>query len=122
MRLPAPPAAPDASSITATKAVPAVGDVELTIQLTDPPAAHALAIGPYRLAAWTQWPGQPIEAIANADGAPLDGALPELTADPISVSVPPPTPPGDASGALVLRVAFVDPAGRVGDLTTISVT
>jgi hypothetical protein len=123
MRLPAAlPAAPAEASITASKASPAVGDIVLTIQITDPPAAHARAIGPYRLAAWTQWPGHPIEAITNADGTPLDGALPELTAEPVTVSVAPPTPPGDANGALVLRVAFVDPAGRVGDLTTITVT
>jgi hypothetical protein len=116
------PAAPEAASISASKVAMTTGNVELTIQISDPPVAHAKAIGPYRLAAWTQWPDQSIQPITNADGVELASGLPELTDAPITVAVAAPTPPGDIGGQLVLRLAFVDPTGRTGALTTLTVT
>ena len=90
----------------------------LDIAITAPPVAHPKAIGPYRLAVWTQWTDQPISAIKTADGAPLDGAWPDLTNGVISTVIAPPLPPLDPHSALSLTVALVDPAGRLGALAT----
>lgn len=116
---PDPPAALEDAAIVVTRAVPAGdGTVALDIAITDPPIAHPKAIGPYRLAVWSQWTDQPITAIKIADGAPLDGAWPDLTNGVISTVIAPPLPPVDPRSALSLTVALVDPAGRLGALAT----
>lgn len=112
---PAAPAAPAAESVTAIVSAVTAAGTELSLQIADPPAAHPKAVAQYRLAVWTQWPQGPIERITNADGEPLDGAWPELTSEPLTIVVQPPVPPA-TPGQLSLRVAYVDPVGRVGDV------
>ena len=122
MLIPAdPPGKPAEAAIAVTRApVNGAGEVVLTIQIADPPRAHVTAIGPYRLAVWRQWAGKAIEPITNANGAALNGAWPELSAAAISTSVQPPAGV-DPGSTLKLRVAFVDPAGRLGEPTTVEV-
>jgi hypothetical protein len=122
MHMPAdPPAPPPDAAITITRA-PAnpAGEVMLTIQIAEPPHAHHLAIGPYRLAAWLQWAGKAIQPMDNANGAALNGVWPELSAAAVTTSVTPPENVDPAS-ALTLRLAFVDPASRLGAPATVEV-
>lgn len=124
MRVPAaPPAAPPAASLTATREGPdAAGAWNVTIGLADPPTVHPRAMGPYRLAVWTQWPGQPIEPISVADGTPLaDGVWPDLSSGAVTVTVTAPPPGVAAASPITLRVGVVDPVGRMSALTQIDV-
>lgn len=122
MRMPSePPAAPEQASITATHSALAGGGAEVTIEIADPPQASQLAIGPYRLAVWTQWRGQPIRAITDVGGAPLDGIWPDLSDGAVTFTVAPPAAPGDPNDPINVRLAYIDPAGRLGAMTTVSV-
>jgi hypothetical protein len=115
------PAAPPPEAIAVSqRPANAAGNVEMTIEIADPPRAHAKAIGPYRLAVWSQWPGQGIEPITIANGARLEGTWPDFSEGAISVSVNRPASVDPAS-PLTLRLGFADPVGRLSDLTTISV-
>lgn len=111
---PDPPAPPAAETVTVERGPGAVGDeVQLTLTIADPPRAHALAIGPYRAAIWFQWEGRSIEP-SVATGSPW----PEIAGDTVVIAVP--VPAGvDPSTALKLRLGFVDPAGRLGDLISL---
>jgi hypothetical protein len=111
-----------AGAITATRAPPdGAGAVGLDISIADAPVAHPKAIGPYRLAAWTQWPGQSITAVAVANGAALNGSWPDFSDGAVSVTVAAPEadPPVAAADPLRLLVALVDPAGRMGPVVSI---
>ena len=115
-----PPVAIAEAAITATRAAPdGAGVVEVTIELANPPIAHPKAIGPYRLAVWTQWPDQSILPAAVANGAALDGSWPDFSDGAISVTIAPPEPPVIPASAITLRLALVDPVGRMGVVTTI---
>jgi hypothetical protein len=122
MHVPAePPAAIAEAAITATRAAPdGAGAVELTIKIADPPIAHPRAIGPYRLAVWTQWPDRSILPVAVANGAVLNGSWPDFTDGAISVTVAPSSPPIDPNSLITLRLAFVDPVGRIGEIKTMT--
>lgn len=114
------PAAPRPEAITAVKS-PAVGAaVMVTVTVADPPLAHPTAIGHgyYRLAIWAQWPGQPIEPAGHANGAALEGTWPELTDGTVECAVEVPEG-GDAAKPLQLRLAFVDPVGRLSPVTMV---
>jgi hypothetical protein len=117
----APPVAPDDGAITATISAATAAGSELTLEIADPPTAHAKAVAQYRLAVWTQWPQGPIERITNADGDQLGGAWPELTPEPLTIVVPPPVPPA-TPGLLTVRVAYIDPVGRMGAITVTTVS
>jgi hypothetical protein len=121
MHVPAdPPAMIAVAAITATRAPPDVDNkVELTIEIADPPIAHPAAIGPYRLAIWTQWSGQAITPVAVANGVALDGSWPDFSDGAVSITVAPPVPPTDPAGAITVRLALVDPVGRMSALTQI---
>lgn len=122
MRVPAaPPPAPTAQQLTFTKTAAATGDVTLAIDGTNALQAHWLAIGPYRLAIWTQWPGAPIQPIVAAGGVPFAGTWPALDGGPISVDVVHPDAPATPASPLTVRVAFVDPSGRLGSLVAVVV-
>ncbi|WP_293902419.1 hypothetical protein [Phenylobacterium sp.] len=114
-----PPAALAEAAITATRAAPdGAGAVEVSLAIADPPMAHPKAIGPYRLAVWTQWPGQSITPIAFANGEDLAGGWPDLSDGFLSVTVAAPAAPGNAAAdPITLRFAVVDPTGRMGDMT-----
>lgn len=116
---PDPPTALTDAAITLTRA-PAAGDgtVQVDIKIATPPVAHRKAIGPYRLAIWTQWPDQPITPVATANGAPLEGSWPHLSDGAISIIVAAPMGGLDPGSALSLTFAVVDPSGRPGALTT----
>jgi len=117
----APPSKPAESAITVMRApVNGAGEVVLTIQIADPPRVHVTAIGTYRLAAWLQWTDKAIQPMDNANGAALNGVLPELSAAAITTSVTP-AENVDPASALTLRLAFVDPIGRLGEATTLEV-
>lgn len=111
---PDPPEPPAAETVTVSRAPSVAGDqVQLAITIADPPRAHALAIGPYRVAIWFQWEGRSIQAAVAAGSA-----WPETAGDTVAIVVP--VPAGvDPSAALKLRVGFVDPAGRSGDLISL---
>lgn len=125
---PDPPAAPPAGNVQVTRTARTDGGTDLAIEITDPPTAHPKAIGPYRLAVWPQWPGQAVLPVINEDysveigiGRPSGGASLTLITDTITVPVPPPDAPGAATDPITLRLAYVDPAGRLGELTTMTV-
>jgi hypothetical protein len=117
----APPVAPDDGAITATISAATAAGSELTLEIADPPTAHAKAVAQYRLAVWTQWPQGPIERITNADGDQLGGAWPELTPEPLTIVVPPPVSPA-TPGLLTVRIAYIDPVGRMGAITVTTVS
>jgi hypothetical protein len=114
-----PPAKPAAAAITVARAAPdASGTVDITVEIANPPTAHPSAIGPYTLAVWTQWQGQPIEPASIFNGATVDpGTWPDITTGSVTVTVAPATAPGVSSDPIQLRLAFVDPTGRVGDVS-----
>lgn len=120
MRIPPdPPAAPLPEAVTATRTQPdADGNIEVTIEISNSPRTHAKAIGPYRLAIWTQWPGQAIEAATNANGEALEGTWPDFSDGIVSVTVKVSNMVYQTS-TLTLRLAFADPIGRLSNLTTI---
>jgi hypothetical protein len=114
------PAAPLRDAVHVTRGpADAARNVTLTITIANPPRAHAKA-DPYRLAVWSQWPEQEIRPINNANGAELEGALPDISNGMISVSINLPESVDPAS-ILTLRLGFVDPINRLSDLTSIDV-
>jgi hypothetical protein len=116
-----PPAAPADEAVVASRTGPdAQGNFQVSIELSDPPRAHSKAIGPYRLAIWTQWANGPIEPAQVVDGSPLTAGWPEVPEGALVVTM---KPPADAAapGALTLRLAFVDPLGRLGKIASVEV-
>lgn len=104
-----------AGTVIAARGVPdGAGAFALSISIADVPVAHPKAVGPYRLAVWTQWDGQSIIAATSANGAPLNGSWPDLSDGAVSVTVAAPEPPVKPGDALRLLVALVDPTGRMG--------
>lgn len=69
---------------------------------------------PYRAAIWYQWPGHTIRpAVAELAWPELsDGVVPIVVKVPVAV---------DPDAVLGLRVAFVDPAGRIGEIASLNV-
>lgn len=120
-----PPGPPAAAAITITRSAPdAGGNVELAIEISDPPMAHPKAVDQFRLAIWSQWPTQPITPITKAEGAPLNGEWPTFPGGALSITVDAPlsaVTPIDPSGPVELRLAFIDPLGRMSKVTTITV-
>ncbi|RUW83642.1 hypothetical protein [Mesorhizobium sp. M1E.F.Ca.ET.063.01.1.1] len=110
-------AAPDSAAVHVTK-LPGAGPdtIGLHIQVDNPPRAHRLAAGRYRLAAWTKWAGGSIEPIRNADGLVLDGAWPSIEGGTVTTELP---KPAGAPVQLTLMVAIVDPVDRLGGVTSI---
>jgi hypothetical protein len=118
---PNPPSAPLPTAIMANRGAPdAGGAVEVAIEVKNPPMAHAKAIGPYRLAIWTQWHDQDIQAVTVANAVQLNGTWPDFSGGAVSVTVAPSSPPIDPSSPITMRLAFVDPAGRLGGMTTVT--
>ena len=116
---PSPPATPETANIAVSQAPAANGTVAVTINVTDPPSAHQKAVDQFRLAVWTQWPGGAIEPITNANGQSLSGTWPVMSGGVVTANVT--VPPGaDATAALTLRFAFVDPVGRMGEILPIT--
>lgn len=112
---PNPPDRPGVDTITVLREPgDAVDEVKLTITVADAPRSHALAIGPYRAAIWYQWPGHTIRpAVAELAWPELsDGVVPIVVKVPVAV---------DPDAVLGLRVAFVDPAGRIGEIASLNV-
>jgi hypothetical protein len=106
--------------VTITRQPAAGAATEIIIAIANLLRAHKLAVDRYRLAIWTQWPGRDIEAASNANGQALKGAWPSIENGAVTVSVV--TPADLAAGAaLQVRLAFVDPLGRLSTLTAISV-
>jgi hypothetical protein len=118
---PDPPDAPEPGHVLVTPIATIGGEIQFAIDVTDPPTAHPKAIGPFRLAVWSQWPGGSIRAIAIANDVPLDGAWPDITSGSITITVQSPDSPAAPAGPITIRVAYVDPTGRLGELTTIAV-
>lgn len=115
------PAAPPPEAITVTRRpTNAAGNVEVEIEIADPPRAHTSAIGSYRLAVWSQWPGQGIQPITNANDGMLEGTWPDVSGGTISVSLNLPASVDPAS-PLTLRLGFVDPIGRLSKLISFDV-
>jgi hypothetical protein len=112
------PDAPSAGDINTTRTPPdGMGNIEIVIELANPPQVHPKAIGPYRLAVWSQWPGHSIEPVKIPT---LDGTWPEIIEGlvPITVKLPPGLP---STSPLDLRLAIVDPVGRMSSITTLTV-
>ncbi|MGY5775084.1 hypothetical protein [Rhizobium sp. LEGMi135b] len=95
------------------------GFAAVTITITDPPRAHKLAIDRYRLAIWSQWfeagTGLDILIPADASGKDLKGIWPSVEDGTVSVAVVAPVDLS-ADATLELRLAFVDPLGRLSEL------
>ena len=112
-------AGPDPASVV-TRAPSGAADIEVTVEIADPPRAHAKAVDRFRLAIWTQWQGGEIEPARNANGEDLAGNWPDIEDGVATIALTP--PPGAGQQApLTLRLAFVDPLGRMGSLTAIEV-
>ncbi|WP_066741819.1 hypothetical protein [Cupriavidus sp. D384] len=113
------PAAPDVAAMhVARQPGPSPDTLVLQIQVDDPPRAHKLAVGRFRLAAWTKWADGPIEPIRNAGGVVLEGAWPSIEGGSLTTQIP---APGDVAAGLTLMVAFVDPLDRLGGVSSIPV-
>jgi hypothetical protein len=93
---------------------PSPDTATVTVKLADPPKGHKLATGRYRLAIWSQWPDKPIEVIKNANGSDLGTSWPEIESGEISTVIAKLA----ADEGLTLRLAMVDPVGRMSDITT----
>jgi len=112
------PAAPDPATIQTARLPGASPDtIVVQIRVNGAPAAHKLAVGRFRLAAWTKWAGGPIERIRNADGQALDDAWPDIESGKLTTEI---ANAGDAA-QLTLMLAFVDPLDRLGAVTSIVV-
>ncbi|HEV2606328.1 MAG TPA: hypothetical protein VGU24_21985 [Microvirga sp.] len=96
MIVPEPPAAPQ--GVTAT----AVDDV-ITVEAPSLPVSHARAIGSYQLALWS-------EAV---DGRVAEPRLAPVGTSPVAIDLP-----GAAETAAV-RVAVLDPLGRLGEMVRV---
>ena len=119
MHVPAgPPAPPEPANVTIARGIAFGGKVPITITIADYPKAHTKAVDQFRLAAWVQWPDLPIEAIAEADGQPLGGAWPQIADGVITTHVAVPLLV-NPTAVLKLRLAFVDPIGRMSEIVTI---
>ena len=118
MRMPATaPVAPDIAAVQIERLAGATPDtIALRIRVADPPKAHKLAGKRYRLAAWTKWDGESIEPIRNADGVILDGAWPSIESGLLAIEI---AKPAAGAPALTVMLAFVDPADRLGGVTSI---
>jgi hypothetical protein len=115
--LPDPPAPPLPEAVKASRTLPdPAGSIKVAIEISNPPRAHAKAIGPYRLAIWTKWPGKEFEAVANANGVALEENWPDISNGVVSLAVKLPDKV-DLTSPLTLRLAFVDPIGRLSSLT-----
>ncbi len=132
---PNPPDRPAADTITVVREPgDAVEEVKLAIAVADPPRSHTLAIGPYRAAVWYQWPGHAIRPAVTKQRDLVRPRLfrrgdqvrrmvteqdwPEISDGVVRVVVK--VPPGLAPNAVLsLRVAFVDPAGRIGEIVSL---
>jgi hypothetical protein len=117
---PTPPAAPEAAQVEISRIPAPTDSVGLRIKVADPPKAHAKAVDQYRLAVWVQWPDGAIDSISNANGAPLNGTWPAMAGGVVTTVVRVPAG-ADPSATLTVRLGFVDPIGRMGDLLTLSV-
>ena len=116
MRVPnALPAAPTPEGIDVTVAAgPTPETIAVAVTLADPPQVHKKAEASYRLALWTQWNNAPIRPIDNVGGTPLAGTWPEIGAGQLTTVVA--KAAGDVS--LQLRLAYVDPLGRMSAIAT----
>jgi hypothetical protein len=117
------PTAPVLEAVSTDRsAVRGDGTIDAAIRIAGAPRAHKKAVGPYRLAVWFQWLGNAIEAVAKGNGKELNGSWPQINTgeDGIgTVTVSIPTVAGvDPNSALTLRLAIVDPLGRLSPLTT----
>lgn len=112
---PAPPPALDPAQIAVRRDAPANGKLALVITLTDPPRAHPGAIDRYRLAVWGQWPGGSIEPAGDPSGP-----WPEIRDGHVAIEVSVPEDI-EATAVLTLRLAVVDPAGRLGAILNFEV-
>ena len=119
MHVPAgPPDPPEPANVTIARGIAFGGKVPITITIAVYPKAHTKAVDQFRLAAWVQWPDLPIEAIAEADGQPLGGAWPQIADGVITTHVAVPLLV-NPTAVLKLRLAFVDPIGRMSEIVTI---
>jgi hypothetical protein len=125
MVLRTPTDAPEAvplEGIAVTRGAPdATGAVPMTVALASPPVADPMAVGPYRLAVWTQWPGEEVQTLVFAAGQPFAGTWPDLGEGVVNIRVAPPAQPGDPSRPVTLRIGIVDPNDRLSGLTVVVV-
>jgi hypothetical protein len=114
---PAPPPAPLAADVAlALEPGPTPADALVRITFGQPPKAHKSAVGRYRLAAWTQWTGGSIDPIRKPDGTSLEGAWPSIETGEFLALV---QKPADADADLTIRLALVDPVGRMSAITSL---
>ncbi|MGD9738199.1 MAG: hypothetical protein AB7O56_02580 [Bauldia sp.] len=121
MRVPPdPPAVLAPELVTITRAAGATPDtLTLNVAIADPPAAHPKAVDQYRLAVWVQWPSQSIlPAFAGGAGASSSPwpALPQTGTVVLEV----PVLGTDAGAPLVVRLAVIDPVGRMGPILSVN--
>jgi hypothetical protein len=119
MRVPPdPPRALAPADVTAVRTIIG-GACSVTVTVLNPPQAHAKAIAPFCLAAWSQWAGQAIEPVQIVNGASLDGSFSPL-GQPLVLSIT--VPAGiDPSSPLSLHLAVVDPVARMSDISLVPV-
>jgi hypothetical protein len=109
------PAAGSAAGLGITARVTDPVTSQITIGLASAPVSHPKAVDQYRLAVWALWPGTST-SIASTGGASVWPATGEVEIR--SVFQP---PAGGTLEAVKLRVAIVDPLGRLGQSTDINV-
>lgn len=113
-------ASPGEAAVTRGTTGPA--GLEITLQIPDPPRTHPLAVAPYRIALWAQWDEGPIASLDVP--APGGGTHPQYRAietgtTTATINIPAGSDP--AVSPLRVRMAYIDPLGRMGDTTTVDV-
>jgi hypothetical protein len=110
------PPAPAQADVAVARRATQDGGAELSITIADPPRAARGAMDRYRLAVWTQWPRAAIEPVRRANDEDLAGNWPVAENGAVVVAVAPPPPGVLPADAITLRLAYLDPAGRLGPL------
>jgi hypothetical protein len=115
----APPCASvHARAEVAARAAGRCGHVKLTLEISSPPIAHRQAVDRFRLAIWAVGP-QASEPLVTRPAGGGPGVWPIV--DPGTIRVRAALPAGVSAASLRLRVAYVDPLGRVGALRELTI-
>jgi hypothetical protein len=99
--------------VVSIEASPAPDTVTVALKLAEPPSTHKLAAERYRLTIWTQWLNKPIEVIKNANGTELSASWPEIESGEVATVIAKDL----ENNGLMLRLAMVDPVGRMSTIT-----
>lgn len=90
---------------------------KIKLTLTDLPKLSAKAVDVFRLAAWYRWGDRALAPVLDGNGVSLDGKWPDVWALPDLFVEQAPSP----GLSLNVHVGLLDPTGRMGPITVLSV-